>query len=96
MQRLSQFAACVRKNGVNVPPPRASSSGATLDFKGIDTTAPSVRRAEARCAIKLGAGIRAGSVHLKGIHVGGVKVGGVKVGGVKVGPVHLPGVSPQK
>ena len=38
-RRLSQFAVCMRKNGVNVPPPGTSSKGPALDLKGIDTTA---------------------------------------------------------
>src|SRR5204863_8973555 len=89
VQRLTQFAACLRKHGVDVPPPRTSSRGATLDLKGVDTAATSVRKAEARCASKLAGGVRGGGVQLKGVHVKGVHIGGVKAGGVKVGPVHV-------
>src|SRR5207248_1500306 len=78
------------------PPARTSSRGATLDLKGVDTAATSVRKAEARCASKLAGGVRGGGVQLKGVHVKGVHIGGVKAGGVKVGPVHVPGASPQK
>ena len=77
MSRLSQFAACMRKNGVNVPPPGTSSKGARLDLKGIDTTTQAYKKARARCMSKLTGPIR----------IGHVRIGGVKV---KIGPVHVP------
>jgi hypothetical protein len=66
VQRLKHFAACLRQHGVDVPPPHTSSAGATLDLKGVDTAAASVRTAEARCAKTLARGVKAkiGPLHL--------------------------------
>ena len=84
MQRLKQFAACLRKHGVDVPPPQTSSRGATLDLKGVDTAAASVRTAEARCASTLARGVRGVKGKIGPLHLPAPKLqppGGTVPGG---------------
>ena len=84
VQRLKHFAACLRKHGVDVPPPHTSSTGATLDLNGVDTAAASVRTAEARCASTLARGVRGVKAKIGPLHVPAPKVqppGGTIPGG---------------
>ena len=48
-QALSQFAACMRKNGVNVPQPNTSGSGPVFGTKGLNTASPQFKAATAKC-----------------------------------------------
>jgi len=48
-QALSSFAACLRKNGVNVPAPNTSGNGPVFSTKGIDTSSPQFKAATAKC-----------------------------------------------
>lgn len=46
---LTKFAACMRENGVNVPPPNTSGNGPIFSTKGIDAASAKFRTAEAKC-----------------------------------------------
>jgi|HubBroStandDraft_3_1064219.scaffolds.fasta_scaffold13661_3 hypothetical protein len=46
---LTKFAACLRDNGVNVPPPNTTGKGPIFDTKGIDTSSAQFRTAEMKC-----------------------------------------------
>jgi hypothetical protein len=46
---IAEFAACMRKNGVNVPPPTPARSDPQLDTRGIDTRSSIVRAASDKC-----------------------------------------------
>jgi hypothetical protein len=48
-QALSLFAACMRKNGVNVPQPNTSGSGPVFSTKGLNTASPQFRAATTKC-----------------------------------------------
>lgn len=48
-QALSLFAACLRKNGVNVPQPNTSGNGPVFSTKGLNTASPQFRAATAKC-----------------------------------------------
>jgi hypothetical protein len=48
-QALSLFAACMRKNGVNVPQPNTSGSGPVFSTKGLNTASPQFKAATAKC-----------------------------------------------
>lgn len=52
-QALDKFASCMRENGVNVPAPNTSGSGPIFSTKGLDTTNPKFRAAEAKCSSDL-------------------------------------------
>jgi hypothetical protein len=52
-QRFAKFAACMRKNGVNLPRPNISGKGPVFNTKGIDTTSSSFKAADAKCAREL-------------------------------------------
>jgi hypothetical protein len=56
---LTEFAACMRSHGVNVPEPNTSGSGPIFDTKGLNTSSPQFRTAEAACREVLRAAIRA-------------------------------------
>jgi len=49
VQALTQFAACMRQNGVNLPAPNTSGSGPVFDTKGLNTTSSQFTTAEAKC-----------------------------------------------
>jgi hypothetical protein len=46
---LARFAACMRANGVNVPPPNTSGTGPIFNTKGIDTKSPQFVSAASKC-----------------------------------------------
>jgi hypothetical protein len=52
-QRFAKFAACMRKNGVNLPKPNTSGKGPIFNTKGIDTTSASFKAADAKCVREL-------------------------------------------
>jgi hypothetical protein len=58
--RLTEFAACMRTAGINVPAPNTSGTGPIFNTKGLDTTSASFRAAETKCAPLLHLGVRAG------------------------------------
>jgi hypothetical protein len=60
-QALTKFAACMRENGVNLPPPNTSGSGPIFDTKGIDTRSPQFASAEAKCRSDLSGALRSGA-----------------------------------
>ncbi len=85
--RLSQFAACMRKHGVQLPAPKVSASGARLDYEAVNTASAKYKRALSACARQLAPNLldRHGKVkintiqipglhiHIKDIHIKGVK-----------------------
>jgi len=46
---LSAFAACLRKNGVNLPQPNTSGNGPVFSTKGLNTASPQFKAATAKC-----------------------------------------------
>jgi hypothetical protein len=48
-QALAKFATCMRQNGVNVPEPNTSGGGPIFNSKGLDTSSPQFKAAEAKC-----------------------------------------------
>jgi hypothetical protein len=48
-QALGLFAACLRKNGVNVPQPNTSGNGPVFSTKGLNTASPQFKAATAKC-----------------------------------------------
>jgi hypothetical protein len=50
----TKFAACMRENGVNLPAPNTSGNGPIFDTKGLSTTSPTFKAAEAKCRVDLG------------------------------------------
>jgi hypothetical protein len=48
-QVLSLFAACLRKNGVDVPQPNTSGAGPVFSTKGLNTASPQFKVATAKC-----------------------------------------------
>jgi hypothetical protein len=48
-QALGLFAACLRKNGVNVPQPNTSGAGPVFSTKRLDTASPQFKAATAKC-----------------------------------------------
>jgi hypothetical protein len=59
---LTKFAACMRKNGVNVPTPNTSGGGPIFDTKGINTASSQFRTAGSKCRSDLlGAFLRGGA-----------------------------------
>jgi hypothetical protein len=57
-QVLTSFAACLRQNGVDVPPPNTSGKGPVFGTKGIDVRSPQFKQAERKCRATLLAGLR--------------------------------------
>jgi hypothetical protein len=55
-KRFAKFAACMRKNGVNLPKPNTSGKGPIFDTKGLDTTSASFKAADAKCVRELAPG----------------------------------------
>ena len=56
---LAKFGDCLREQGINLPAPNTSGKGPIFDTKGIDTSSPKFRQAEAKCRSTLLAGLRA-------------------------------------
>ena len=67
-QALSLFAACLRKNGVNVPQPNTSGNGPVFSTKGLNTASPQFKAATAKCRPAL-----TGALGLRGAHPGAGK-----------------------
>ena len=57
---LTRFAACMRKNGVNVPTPNTSGGGPIFDTKGINTASSQFRTAGSKCRSDLLGAFRRG------------------------------------
>jgi len=70
-QTLLQFAACVRRNGVDVRVLKPTGKGPVLDTDGIDTSTVQFKAAWARCRLDVNLGgafhIREGSGERPGI-----------------------------
>lgn len=64
-QALSLFAACLRKNGVNVPQPNTSGNGPVFSTKGLNTASPQFKAATAKCRAAL-----TGAIGLRGARPG--------------------------
>jgi hypothetical protein len=58
-QALSDFAACLRKNGVNLPAPNTSGNGPVFSTKGVNTASAQFRAAATKCRPALIASFRA-------------------------------------
>ncbi|HEY7893024.1 MAG TPA: hypothetical protein VIC05_12515 [Solirubrobacteraceae bacterium] len=54
-QALATYAACLRQNGVNVPPPNTTGKGPVFSTKGINTASPEFKSATAKCRSVLAA-----------------------------------------
>jgi hypothetical protein len=50
---LTNYAACLRSNGINLPPPNTSGSGPIFDTKGIDVKSAQFKAATAKCSSQL-------------------------------------------
>jgi len=50
---LANFEACMRTNGINLPPPNTSGKGPIFNTKGVDTTSAQFRAATSKCASQL-------------------------------------------
>jgi hypothetical protein len=92
----------MRAHRVKLPAAKRTSSGATLDFKGVDTANPRYKAAVSACASRLLGRLHVGTIkiggilvtgvkgpHLKGIHIGKIEVPGIKV----PGGLHLKGIT---
>jgi hypothetical protein len=53
-QRLAKFAACMRQNGVKLPPPNTSGKGPVFDTTGLDTKGAAFQSAMLKCSDQLG------------------------------------------
>jgi hypothetical protein len=49
IQALRSFAACMRSNGVNLPPPDTSGKGPIFNIRGLDTGSATFRAARTKC-----------------------------------------------
>lgn len=58
-QALAKFAACMRSSGVSVPTPNTSGNGPIFNTKGLNTSSPQFRAAEAKCRSDLQGAFRA-------------------------------------
>ncbi len=97
--RATSFVTCMRAHGVKLPKPARSKSGATLDFKAINTHDARYKAGVAACASKLlgnsrvkvpkGKTIHVTGIHIRGIHVGSIHLGNIKIGSVNVPPIHI-------
>lgn len=58
-QALGTFAACLSRNGVNVPSASGSRTAPALSLKGVDTKSPAYRRALAVCSPVVDAALKA-------------------------------------
>jgi hypothetical protein len=48
-QALTNYAACLRQNGVNLPAPNTSGKGPVFSTKGINPSSPQFRAAATKC-----------------------------------------------
>jgi hypothetical protein len=92
-QPLPRFVACMRRNGVNLPPSAISgkSGGLNLNLAGVNKTSAQYKAAVAKCAHELLADIRAGKIQVGKIHIGTIHVGKIHLGKLHV-KVHVPGL----
>jgi hypothetical protein len=60
-QAIVKFAACMRENGVNVPEPNTSGKGPVFSTKGLNTSSPQFRAAQAKCRLVLRAAFLGGA-----------------------------------
>ena len=96
--RASNFVTCMRANGVALPAPVKTGSGATLDFKGINTSSPGYKRAVSTCARQLlgkfhvTAGKGHEHVRLAQIHITGIKLKSLHIGHIELGNIHVPSI----
>lgn len=64
VQRLAEFAACMRAHGVKLPAPNGSGKGPVFDTAGIDTKATAYKSANALCVrILLHGTVQPGHLH---------------------------------
>jgi hypothetical protein len=56
---LTRFAACMRENGVNLPPPNTSGKGPIFNVSGLNVASTEFKAAEAKCAVDLRSRLRA-------------------------------------
>jgi len=52
-QAFVRFAACMRENGVNLPPPNTTGNGPIFSTKGSEVASPKFKAAEVKCATAL-------------------------------------------
>jgi hypothetical protein len=57
---LTQFAACMRENGINLPAPNTSGNGPVFNTKGINTSSEAFKKARQKCQSKLKGAFGAG------------------------------------
>lgn len=50
---LTKYAACLRKNGINVPAPNTSGNGPVFNTNGIDTSSSKFKSAQSKCQSEL-------------------------------------------
>jgi hypothetical protein len=83
-KRASNFVECLRNHGVKPPATASSTSGATLDFKGLDTSSKTYK-----AAIKACVGELVGKLPLRGAAGRRIKVPGIKIRGLHLPPFHI-------
>jgi hypothetical protein len=71
---LAKYAACLRKNGINVPEPNTTGKGPVFNTKGIDTSSSKFKAAQSKC-----------QSDLKGAFPGGAGGGGTPPAGAPNG-----------
>jgi hypothetical protein len=79
---LTKYAACLRRNGINVPAPNTTGTGPVFKTKGIDTSSSKFKVAEKTCQSEL-----------KGVFPGGAP-GGAPPGGAPNGAPPSGGGAP--
>jgi hypothetical protein len=75
-QALAKFAACLRSNGVNIPPPNTSGKGPIFNTKGVNVAGPKFKAAQVKCASVLRSGLRASPGTAKAAAPGGAAPAG--------------------
>ena len=55
---FAKFAACMRQNGVDVPPPNPTNSGPIFNTKGLNTASSAFKAAELKCRKGLVSAVR--------------------------------------
>ncbi len=58
-QALTKFAACMKDNGVTIPPPNTSGNGPIFDTRGLNTSSATFKAAESKCRGALPGAFRA-------------------------------------
>jgi hypothetical protein len=75
-QALAKFAACLRSNGVNLPPPNTSGKGPIFNTKGVNVAGAKFKAAQIKCAGVLRSGLRASPGTAKAAAPGGASPAG--------------------